>query len=63
MIILPNLGDMDSTATWAMFVCLFVFAHSGYYGNVHRDVVQMVICGEKGDESESARLGSVSHFK
>lgn len=35
-----------------MFVRLLVFAHSGYYGTVHHNAVQMGICGEKGVESE-----------
>lgn len=35
-----------------MFGCFFVFAHSGYYGTIHHDAVQMGICGEKGTESE-----------
>lgn len=35
-----------------MFVCLFVFAHSGYYGTIHHNAVQMGICGENGTESE-----------
>lgn len=53
LIILPILGDVDNTTIRAMFVCLFVFfAHSGYYGTIHHNAVQMGICGKKGTESE-----------
>lgn len=57
VIILPTLGHWDSTAIQAMLECLFVFAHSGYYGTIQHNIVQMGFCGVKGTESERVHDG------